>query len=119
MSSIAKELGSRAMQADDTFPATTLGKVVVLLGFVVAYLLCLIVYRLYFSPLSKFPGPRIAGMQPQSSNGTSADLTTAAVTSLYALYYDMILGGRYIWKIEEMHKRYGNLARIHPTNLEG
>lgn len=64
MSSIVKGLGSSTTQVGGISPNTRLEKVMVLLGFVVAYVLCLAVYRLYFSPLSKFPGPRIAGIQP-------------------------------------------------------
>ena len=30
-----------------------------------------------------------------------------AITSLYHFYYDVVKGGQYIWKIEEMHKKYG------------
>lgn len=29
---------------------------------IVLYYACIAVYRLYFSPLAKFPGPKIAGM---------------------------------------------------------
>jgi hypothetical protein len=51
---------------------------------------CLIIYRLYFSPLAKFPGPWIA-----------------AVTHYYEFYYNYWLQGKYIYKIEELHKIYG------------
>ena len=50
----------------------------------------LVIYRLYFSPISKFPGPKLA-----------------AATSMYEFYYDWWLNGKYIFKIEEMHKKYG------------
>jgi len=49
------------------------------------------VYRLYFSPLAKFPGPRIA-----------------ALTRLYELYYEIVKGGQYTFKIGELHEKYGN-----------
>lgn len=48
------------------------------------------VYHLYFHPLSKFPGPRIA-----------------AATYLYEFYYDVVKGGMYIWEVERMHEKYG------------
>ena len=48
------------------------------------------VYRLYFSPLAKFPGPKLA-----------------ALTLWYEFYYDVIKRGRYTWKIAELHERYG------------
>jgi len=61
-------------------------------------LLCLIllvfigrrVYSVYFGPLAKFPGPKLA-----------------AATLWYEFYYDVILKGRYIFKIKELHKEYG------------
>ena len=54
------------------------------------YGLSLVVYRLYFDPLAGFPGPRIA-----------------AATGWYEFYHDVIRRGQYIYKIEEMHKKYG------------
>lgn len=50
----------------------------------------LVIYRLHFHPLSKFPGPKLA-----------------ALTSLYEFYYNVVLGGRYLWEIERMHEQYG------------
>ena len=49
-----------------------------------------IVYRLLFSPLAKFPGPKLA-----------------AATGLYEKYYDLISGPRFPWKIQELHQQYG------------
>ena len=48
------------------------------------------VYSVYFGPLSKFPGPKLA-----------------AATLWYEFYYDVILQGRYTFKIKELHKKYG------------
>lgn len=60
--------------------------------FVVASLITVVVYRLYFSPLAEFPGPRLA-----------------ALTLWYEFYYDVVKRGRYTWKIMEMHAQYGEL----------
>jgi hypothetical protein len=56
------------------------------------WLLGLIVYRLYLSPIAKFPGPKIA-----------------ALTHWYECYYDVFTpgGGMYMWEVEKMHKKYG------------
>ena len=47
-------------------------------------------YRLFFSALSEFPGPKIA-----------------AVTGYYEFYYDFFRKGTYVFEIEKMHERYG------------
>ena len=63
----------------------------------VFYVLGLYVYRIYFHPLSKIPGPKLA-----------------AATLWYEFYYDVIKKGRYTWKIWEMHEKYGE----HPKRLQ-
>lgn len=59
-------------------------------AFFVSYCLSLLVYRMYLSPLAKFPGPKLAG-----------------ATLWYEFYYDVVQRGRYTWKIGEMHEKYG------------
>ena len=60
------------------------------LSLLFGYFLSLALYRLYLSPLSKFPGPPLA-----------------AVTLWYEFYYDVMRRGTYTWKIGEMHEKYG------------
>lgn len=50
-----------------------------------------VMYSVYFGPLAKFPGPKLA-----------------AATLWYEFYYDVIKMGRYTFKIKEMHEKYGN-----------
>ncbi|KAL4804399.1 cytochrome P450 [Aspergillus unguis] len=64
------------------------------------YGLALLVYRLWFSPLAKFPGPKIA-----------------AATVWYENYHDAIRWGQYAFEIEKMHKKYGPIVRISPHEL--
>lgn len=56
----------------------------------ILYSLVLVIYRLYFHPLTKFPGPKMA-----------------AATLWYEFYYDVNKRGSYIWKIRELHEEYG------------
>lgn len=54
------------------------------------YLIVNAVSRTYFSPLSKFPGPKLA-----------------AFSLWYEFYWDVVKRGSFIWRIEEMHQKYG------------
>ncbi|KOS17608.1 Trichodiene oxygenase [Escovopsis weberi] len=64
------------------------------------YAACLAVYRLYLSPIAHIPGPKIA-----------------ALTVWYEAYYDVVVGGHYIWKVMDMHKKYGPVVRINPWEV--
>ncbi|KAJ5788781.1 hypothetical protein N7457_003771 [Penicillium paradoxum] len=66
----------------------------------VTYGLWLAIYRLWFSPLAHFPGPKLA-----------------ALTMWYEFYYDSFLEGQYIFQIAEMHRKYGPIVRISPHEL--
>ncbi|KAL4748424.1 hypothetical protein BDW72DRAFT_214810 [Aspergillus terricola var. indicus] len=71
----------------------------VLLGLSI-FLLARAVYRLYFHPLSHIPGPRLA-----------------AISSLYEFYYDVCHSGRFLFQIEEMHRKYGPIVRVNPVEV--
>lgn len=59
------------------------------------YLAGVAVYRLYLSPISHFPGPRLA-----------------ALTWAYEFYYDWVLPGKYYERVAEMHRQYGSSPDI-------
>lgn len=65
------------------------------------YAIVLVYYRLYLSPLSKFPGPKIA-----------------AVTLWTEFYYDAIIGGQFQFKIKEWHEIYGMWYQLHQLESE-
>jgi hypothetical protein len=54
------------------------------------YFVGIVVYRLYLSPISKFPGPKLA-----------------AATYLYEGYYDVVKRGKYTFKLKDLHAKYG------------
>jgi hypothetical protein len=69
-------------------PSRSIFSLLILL--IVAYISYRGFYRLWLSPIAKFPGPRFA-----------------ALTFWYEFYYDVVQGGRYTWKLDELHKKYG------------
>ncbi|KAL4941779.1 hypothetical protein BDV06DRAFT_235807 [Aspergillus oleicola] len=66
----------------------------------VIYLSTLAIYRLYLSPISHFPGPKLA-----------------ALTWWYQFYYDVVLRGQYMFKMQSLHREYGPVIRINPCEL--
>ena len=66
------------------------------------YILYGVIWRLYLSPIARFPGPRLA-----------------ALTFWNETYYDIALGGKFTWKISEYHKNYGrsNYFLRYPTEI--
>ncbi|KAG8165562.1 hypothetical protein KVR01_004114 [Diaporthe batatas] len=70
-----------------------------LLAFVL-YRALKVVYNLYFHPLAKFPGPKLA-----------------AASHLYEFYWLVVRDGEFIWALERMHKKYGPIVRITPREL--
>ncbi|KAK8875228.1 trichodiene oxygenase [Apiospora arundinis] len=67
---------------------------------VFAYFATLVFYRLFLDPLARFPGPKLA-----------------AISRWYEAYYDVVLGGKYTFKIAQLHKEYGPIIRISPYEL--
>ena len=62
-----------------------------ILIYLVVFKSSITLYRLLWHPLAKFPGP-----------------STAAATSLYGAFYDLVLGDRLCRQVAELHKVYGN-----------
>ncbi|KAF9077841.1 cytochrome P450 [Rhodocollybia butyracea] len=60
----------------------------------------LFVYRLFFHPLRKYPGPILA-----------------ALTGWYEAYYNIVKGGGLVAEIERLHKLHGPVVRVGPNTL--
>jgi hypothetical protein len=65
------------------------------------YTICLSLHRLYLSPIAEFPGPKLA-----------------AASLWYEFYHDVIRGGQYTYKIEQMHDIYGRLPLRFPARWD-
>ncbi|KIA75656.1 hypothetical protein HK57_00589 [Aspergillus ustus] len=70
------------------------------LGASILYTLILTIYRLYLSPVSHIPGPKLA-----------------AATWWYQFYYDVIQQGTYMQKMQSLHAEYGPVIRINPSEV--
>lgn len=71
-------------------PSLTRFTIYTLVGLVL-YLLSLIFYRLYLSPIAKFPGPRLA-----------------ALTQWVEAYHELKKpGGQFCWQYRKWHEKYG------------
>ncbi|CAG8919094.1 unnamed protein product [Penicillium salamii] len=58
------------------------------------------IYRLYFHPLRKIPGPKLA-----------------AITGAYEFYFNVIKRGMFIWEMERLHEIYGPIIRVTPNEV--
>lgn len=70
--------------------AVPVNLVLLLASFGLTSLFSVAIFRLWFHPLAKIPGPKVA-----------------ALSRFYDFYHDCILGGKYAFKIQELHKLYG------------
>ena len=57
---------------------------------VISLSVALAIRQIFYHPLSKFPGPRLA-----------------ALTPLYKTYYEVFRGGELLGKIQELHNKHG------------
>lgn len=73
------------------------------LAFLIFRSLYVVVYRLYFSPLARFPGPKLA-----------------ALSTWYEAYYDLFKkphGGQFAFHVKRLHEKYGPIVRVGPNEV--
>jgi hypothetical protein len=64
--------------------------VAIAIGWAFVYPIYLAIMRLYFSPISHIPGPKLVAM-----------------SGWVEFYYDYVKGGKYIFEIKKMHEKHG------------
>ncbi|KAL6716018.1 hypothetical protein ACLMJK_006980 [Lecanora helva] len=64
------------------------------------YFISLVVYRLFFSPIARFPGSKL----------------TAAM-GWVETYHDVVKGGQFTFQIQKWHQQYGPIIRINPDEV--
>jgi len=66
----------------------------------IIYIIGLLIYRLFLSPLANIPGPNLA-----------------AATDLYEIYFDIVKGGQTFKQLQVLHEHYGPIVRINPREV--
>ncbi|KAF4461590.1 Trichodiene oxygenase [Fusarium albosuccineum] len=66
----------------------------------ISYKIITYIQRLYFHPLSRFPGPKIC-----------------AASRIYEFYWDSVQHGRFWAKLPDVHRQYGPIVRIGPNEI--
>ena len=84
------------MELASFLEALAIHKWLLLIFVLVTYILSICVYRRFFHPLARVPGPFLP-----------------AITKLYQSYYN----GRYYLRIEKLHRQYGPIVRITPDEV--
>jgi len=82
------------------------------------------VWRLYFSPIAKFPGPKLAALTYWYAFvlfGSALRFwelkDQKTYKPRYEFYYDIICRGQYVFQIQKLHQKYGPIIRINPHEL--
>lgn len=71
-------------------------------GLCFSYLIGSMLYNIFFHPLARFPGPKLAA-------------ATRGYEWYYAFFYNG--GGRYADCLKELHRQYGPVVRINPFEV--
>jgi hypothetical protein len=78
------------------FPSLTATSVIQLLAITfTVWSIAVGIYRVFFHPLAKLPGPKLAGL-----------------TYLYRFKYNVLDHGKFYLQIEKLHQKYGSCSAI-------
>ena len=91
------------------------------------------IYRLFYSPISHIPGPKIAALTfwyvvyfklptnfpflPRALYIYCKKRDICIHHIRYEFYYDVVLRGQYIFHLRTLHARYGPIIRINPYEI--
>jgi hypothetical protein len=84
---------------------------------IVVYLIAGAIYRLYFSPVARFPGPKFAALTLWYQKSSARPWVWKLIACRYEFYYDVVCRGQYTFEIKRMHEKYGPIVRINPYEL--
>jgi cytochrome P450 len=78
------------------------GVIALALATLAVYETCVVIYRIFFHPLRRFPGPKLA-----------------AATHLYEAYFNILKapGGQFMYQLSHLHDIYGPIVRITPDEV--
>ncbi|KAK8133243.1 hypothetical protein PG999_001416 [Apiospora kogelbergensis] len=93
-------MGVAQMMQEIAYPGLYQASLLVMIALLWLHCIITVIYRLYFHPLAKFPGPKIA-----------------AATHLYEVAWDYFGKGAYLYEIERMHLKYGPIIRVNPSEI--
>lgn len=102
----------------DFFPASLLQAIPLLVAGLVLCTVYGAIWRLYFSPIAGFPGPKLAALTLWSVPPLSSNQSQELTNNRYEFYYDVFPNyGQYTFHLIKLHEIYGPIIRINPWEL--
>ena len=74
-------------------------------------------YRLYFHPLARFPGPKLAAIGRWWALHATLPLCHPLILGRYEAYYEVVKVGMFSDQIQKMHEQYGMGLEENPAGI--